>query len=125
MSIRQFRVFLCGRMACFKHVEVVLADNKGDQVALLQRQLIRYADDLSSAIQHTAELEKSSEAIKKQLTAYGQDFRKIYDELAVQLEKTKAAYLEIIHRLSLAAEFKDEDTGDHIERISHYSAVMA
>jgi len=102
-----------------------LADNQGDQVALLQRQLIRYADDLSSAIQHTAELEKSSEAIKKQLTAYGQDFRKIYDELAVQLEKTKAAYLEIIHRLSLAAEFKDEDTGDHIERISHYSAVMA
>jgi putative two-component system response regulator len=33
--------------------------------------------------------------------------------------------LEIIHRLSTAAEFKDDDTGLHIVRMSQYSALLA
>ncbi len=33
--------------------------------------------------------------------------------------------LEIIHRLSTAAEFKDDDTGLHIVRMSSYSALLA
>jgi putative two-component system response regulator len=41
-----------------------------------------------------------------------------YDEL-------KQAYLDTINRLAMAAEFKDEDTGDHILRISGFSALMA
>jgi len=37
----------------------------------------------------------------------------------------REAYLDTIHRLVLAAEFKDEDTGDHIIRISRYSVLIA
>lgn len=37
----------------------------------------------------------------------------------------KAAYIESIHRLVLASEFKDEDTGEHIVRIGEYSRLMA
>lgn len=42
-------------------------------------------------------------------------------------EKTKELFdtrLEIIHKLSKAAEYKDDETGRHIERVSRYSALI-
>jgi len=47
------------------------------------------------------------------------------EELKQAFEKIKAASLETIYRLSMAAEYKDEDTGTHIKRMSHYSAAIA
>ncbi len=41
------------------------------------------------------------------------------------LEKVKRASLDTIYRLSRAAEYKDEDTGVHIQRMSHYSTAIA
>lgn len=46
-------------------------------------------------------------------------------EIKHTLKKLKEASLETIHRLSLAAEYKDEDTGAHIVRMSHYCAAIA
>lgn len=40
-------------------------------------------------------------------------------------EETKMSYIETIHRLVLAAEYKDEDTATHIKRISHYCRILA
>jgi len=37
----------------------------------------------------------------------------------------KDSYIDSIHRLVMAAEYKDEDTGDHIIRIGQYCAFMA
>jgi len=47
------------------------------------------------------------------------------EQLRQALEQNKRASLETIHRLSRAAEYKDEDTGAHIVRMSHYSAAIA
>lgn len=47
------------------------------------------------------------------------------DRLRQALEKIKAASLDTIYRLSRAAEYKDEDTGAHIRRMSHYAAAVA
>jgi putative two-component system response regulator len=47
------------------------------------------------------------------------------EELEQAHEKVKAASLETIYRLSIASEYKDEDTGAHIKRMSNYSAVIA
>ncbi|HEX5710988.1 MAG TPA: two-component system response regulator [Sulfuricurvum sp.] len=47
------------------------------------------------------------------------------EELNHALERVKAASMETIHRLSMAAEYKDEDTGAHIKRMSLYSAAVA
>ena len=46
-------------------------------------------------------------------------------EIKLALNKATQASLETIHRLSRAAEYKDEDTGAHILRMSHYSALIA
>jgi len=40
------------------------------------------------------------------------------------IKNSGGAYLDTIHRLVLAAEHKDEDTGDHIVRMCRYSAVV-
>jgi len=56
---------------------------------------------------------------------YG-DFLNHYNELLCQklAERTfdlENSYQEAIQRLTMAAEYKDNDTGSHIKRISHYS----
>jgi putative two-component system response regulator len=47
------------------------------------------------------------------------------EELKQAFESIKAASLETIYRLSIASEYKDEDTGAHIKRMSLYSAAVA
>ena len=46
-------------------------------------------------------------------------------ELKRALEKVKAASLETIYRLSMASEYRDEDTGTHIKRMSSYCVAIA
>ena len=46
-------------------------------------------------------------------------------ELKNAFESIKAASLETIHRLSAASEYKDEDTGAHIKRMSRYAIAVA
>ena len=45
--------------------------------------------------------------------------------LEESLEKVKKASIETIYRLAKAAEYRDDDTGAHILRMSNYSAVIA
>lgn len=47
------------------------------------------------------------------------------EELRQAFEGIRAASLETIVRLSRAAEYKDQDTGAHILRMSHYAAAVA
>ena len=53
------------------------------------------------------------------------DVAKRTEELQQAFEKIKETSLETIYRLARAAEYKDEDTGAHILRMSHYSAAVA
>ncbi len=46
-------------------------------------------------------------------------------ELKSAFEKIKGASLETILRLCRAAEFKDEETGNHLRRVSRYVAIIA
>lgn len=47
------------------------------------------------------------------------------DQLATALERLQAASLEVIWRLTAAAEYRDNETGEHIKRMSHYAAALA
>ena len=53
------------------------------------------------------------------------DLQEAIDEIERSHEETKKGYLETIYRLTLAAEFKDEDTSSHIKRISHYCKAIS
>jgi putative two-component system response regulator len=60
-----------------------------------------------------------------QLKRYADDLKQTLGELKNAHEELRAAYLDTINRLVIAAEYKDEDTGDHILRISLFSALIA
>jgi putative two-component system response regulator len=47
------------------------------------------------------------------------------EELKSALEMIKSASLDTIYRLSVASEYKDDETGAHIKRMSRYSAAVA
>jgi putative two-component system response regulator len=51
--------------------------------------------------------------------------RQLRKEAKDKHDELKKAYMDSIHRLVMASEFKDEDTGDHIVRIGEYSKLMA
>jgi putative two-component system response regulator len=47
------------------------------------------------------------------------------EKLEVAIEQIKAASLDTIFCLSRAAEYKDEETGNHIKRVSEFAALVA
>ncbi len=66
--------------------------------------------------------ESKLEALVEKRTAR---LRETLDEMAEARRTTYKAYLETIHRLAVAAEYRDSGTGAHINRVSHYCAMLA
>ncbi|MBF0589468.1 MAG: two-component system response regulator [Magnetococcales bacterium] len=79
---------------------LALADQRRD----LQQQVEERTIDLNRALET---LEKTNNALEQAIT------------------KTEETRLEIIRRLGRAAEFKDNETGLHVIRMSHYSHLLA
>jgi putative two-component system response regulator len=62
----------------------------------------------------------------KQLNDELSDYRKSLEKMvALRTLQLKDASLEVIWRLTAASEYRDNETGAHIKRMSHYSAAMA
>jgi putative two-component system response regulator len=88
-------------------------------------QLEKYAKDLIETYKSEREKGKKLEAAYRQLERYADDLSNTILELKDAHQELQEAYLDTIHRLVLAAEYKDEDTGDHIVRMGRYSALIA
>lgn len=88
-------------------------------------QLKKYARDLSEVYQSEKEKRRALQAANQQLVKYADDLSQITLELRTAHQELQKASLDTIRRLVIAAEYKDEDTGDHIIRMSGYSALIA
>jgi len=88
-------------------------------------QLQKYAKDLAEVYQLKKEKVKELHTAKQQLFKYADDLNQTIVELKTANQELQESYLDTIHRLALAAEYKDEDTGDHIIRMSRYCALIA
>jgi HD-GYP domain-containing protein (c-di-GMP phosphodiesterase class II) len=72
---------------------------------------------------------------KKSIVPFDKHYENLVSSLASQAaiaikntlltQELKEAYLDTIFRLSVAAEYKDDDTAAHINRMSRYSAILA
>lgn len=93
--------------------------------ALGHRQLKKFAQDFSAVYRSEKHKRVELEAANAQLKRYADDLHHTVSELRAANRDLRNAYYDTISRLVRAAEYKDEDTGDHIVRMSRYSALIA
>ncbi|WP_413693635.1 HD-GYP domain-containing protein [Psychromonas sp. KJ10-2] len=96
--------------------------------AALQSQLFRYAEDFQKLLcerDSAAKSENEKNAVYQQLERFNQDFMILLAQKEKSYRALESSHLDTIRRLATAAEFKDDDTGVHIVRMSRFSAMIA
>lgn len=93
--------------------------------SLTRDQLKKYAEDFSRIYKSEKSKRKELQEVYQQLYKHSEDLTASYTALKEAHIELEEAYLDTIHRLALAAEYKDEETGRHIMRMSRYSALIA
>jgi putative two-component system response regulator len=68
-----------------------------------------------------AEVKKRTDQLKFALEKLNRSSR----QLEMSKNKITESYLDTIHRLTIIAEYKDEETASHIRRVGHYCALIA
>lgn len=96
-------------------IQLPMKDNKGEIVGVLQ--LINAMDSKGEVIAFSREDQELLLAIASQAAVAVKNAR-LNDEI-------RQAHLDTIFRLGMAAEYRDKETGNHIRRMSHYSAIIA
>jgi putative two-component system response regulator len=90
-----------------------------------QSQLQAYARDLRRLITLEQEKTRELEQANAQLQAYARDLKVALQAEQARVSETERAYLDTVMRLTLASEYKDEETGSHIRRLSYYAEIVA
>ncbi len=72
---------------------------------------------------HT-ELEKKAGFLANKVQDRTEQLRQAITDLDLLHKQVKQAYIETIYRLTRATEYKDEETADHVKRLSLYSAEL-
>lgn len=73
-------------------------------------------------LQH--DLERAVEIRTMELQATNEELFETHNDLTFVHTKLQEVYLEMIRRLARAADFRDNETGMHIFRMSNYSAIL-
>lgn len=92
---------------------------------LASSQSIKYARDFARLFKETKKQKNELAATNRQLKKYAQDLQKNNSLLKAVNNELQEAYYDTVHRLVLAVEYKDQFTGQHIVRMSKYSAIIA
>lgn len=90
-----------------------------------QSQLQVYAQDLRRLYLAEQEKTQALERANAQLQAYARDLKVAWERERARAAETERAYHDTVLRLTLASEYKDEETGAHIRRLSHYAEIVA
>ncbi|MBD3315824.1 MAG: HD domain-containing protein [Chitinivibrionales bacterium] len=98
---------------------------EGESASLSDAQILRFAKDLVTARREIKDTHRQLAGANRQLEKYAGDLRKTISGLKSAKREVENAYFDTIRRLVTAAEYKDRDTGNHISRISAYSALLA
>jgi putative two-component system response regulator len=70
-------------------------------------------------------LKNNAEILEEQVCKRTMELRGTLDELKKASDLVTRGYIDTIFRLAVVSEYKDEDTGTHIRRISYYSKELA
>ena len=89
-------------------------------------------EELSLRIRNNLEIKDYHDFLKNhnakleiEVSKRTEELKKAYEEVDNAYRKVQSSYIETIQRLNMAAEYKDEETGAHISRISLYTKELA
>lgn len=99
-------------------------DDLNIQLSAAKSQLALYAKDLNELLVREQKKSRKLEATNKQIQAYAQDLKSAYHAERRKTSELEKAYADTVVRLTLASRYKDEETGTHIQRLSHYSKAL-
>lgn len=107
---------------CYKALESGAADflYKPYKVS----EVIARIHNLLKVRQLQSELEDKNEFLEKKVEDRTSQLRQMIQHLDRMHHQVKQAYIETIYRLTRATEYKDEETADHVKRLSLYSATL-
>ena len=94
------------------------------QIRAAKSQLTLYAKDLNELLIREQQKSRKLQAVNKQMRAYAQDLKAAYQAERQKARELEKAYADTVVRLTLASRYKDEETGTHIQRLSHYSKAL-
>jgi putative two-component system response regulator len=119
-------------------IVITASDDLGDAVSSLNQGAERYVlkplniDEIKYAVRNVLEkrqliLENREyqKNLEEKVQARTEELRKSLQELDGAHQKIKIGFIETIYRLTVTAEYRDEETGSHIRRIGCYSKVLA
>ncbi|MHB8883113.1 MAG: response regulator [Thermodesulfovibrionales bacterium] len=95
------------------------------ELMLRAKNLLRIKEFEDFLKHHNELLESEVNQRTAQLSTALDDLKRVQEELLDSKDIIKKGYIDTIYRLTIVAEFKDEDTGSHIKRISYYSDLLA
>jgi len=104
-------------------IEVLEQENRK-----LQAQIFLYADDIRKLLVErdlAVKNEKEKNSSYKQLERFTHDFMILMEQKEKSHKALELSHLDSLKRLASAAEFKDDDTGTHIIRMSRFSSIIA
>lgn len=90
-----------------------------------QSQLALYVKDLKVLLAREEKKTRQLMAANRQLQYYARDLKAAFDAEQCKARELEQAYADTLVRLALASRYKDEETGAHIRRLSHYARTLA
>lgn len=69
-------------------------------------------------------LKQHNELLDAEVKKKTSQLRLALEELSKSNKKLKESYTDTIHRLTIIAEYKDEETASHIKRSGHYASII-
>ena len=91
----------------------------------VRAQLQLYARDLRNVVQSERAKSTQLRAANRQLQSYARDFRTAFYAEQQKARELERAYHDTVLRLVKAMRYKDDETGAHIVRLSHYCKQVA
>jgi putative two-component system response regulator len=95
------------------------------QLQTARSQLMVYARDLKQMLEQEEQKTQQLKKAHAQMLAYARDLKVALDAEQQKNSELEQAYTDTILRLARASRYKDEETGAHIDRLSHYSQSLA
>ena len=119
-------------------IVITASDDLGDAVSSLNQGADRYAlkplniDEVQHAVRNVLEKRRLvlenreyQTSLEEKVQLRTEELQKSLHELDGANQKIKVGFIETIYRLTVTAEYRDEETGSHIRRIGHYSRLLA